>query len=182
MKILKLNLAGVSLYEDSLPHDKKDDLVIKLEGVPTYNALFYFVGYSNTKEVKRQRISYQNSTVTIPSEDLTAGKFGCRIEQWSPDKARQQKVFTCEELGINDGSDYCEDPSIAAIRKKVEEIDNGYKAADKEISNALSEKVDTKELEKVKAFCAALYDFAKEAVRKIPYISDYKFSEDITND
>lgn len=177
MKTLKLNATGVSLYDDSLPHDKKDDLIIKIEGVPTYNALFYFVGYANAKEIKRQRITPLNCTVIIAGEDLTAGKFGCRIEQWTPDKTRQQKIFSCEEIGICDGAEYTEDPSIAAIRHSLEELEAGYKAADEANKISLQEDIDARLAEITKRL-NRLTEFAKACIEAIPYISDLKIEGD----
>lgn len=192
MKILKLNATGLSLYADSSLHDKKEDLQIKIEGVPTYNALFYFVGFCNTKQVIHQRITAQSCTVTVSGEELSAGKFGCRIEQWTADKTSQQKIFRCEELGICDGDEYTEDPSVAAMRRKLESVETRLDGLEeqikdntaklKELETALSAKADSAELAKVKAFANALYDFAKEAVKEVPYLNDYKFSEDLNNE
>jgi len=187
MKTLKLNATGLSLYADSSPHDKKSDLQIKIDGVPTYNALFYFVGFCNAKEVIHQRITTQSNTITISGEELTAGRFGCRIEQWTSDKTSQQKIFRCEEIGITDGDEYTEDPSVAALRRRLEAVEEQAKTNVSEIAalkSELEEKIGAQaaELKKVKAFANALYEFAKEAVKEVPYLSDYKFSEELENE
>lgn len=86
------------------------------------------------------------------------------------------------EPGLSDEELY---ERLAEVEKQHAETLAEFETLQKrvnELESAVATKAETSELNKVKELANALYNFAKEAVKEIPYINDYKFSEDLNNE
>ncbi len=153
------------------------DLKISINGIPRYsNAEYRFIATLNDLDCVKASITELNNIVKIPQSKIDSGIFKAVIAIYLYGKKIEE--YEAEPLIItNVNGQYFADPYINTIMAELGETKDNLDKYIKQVDKANAEK-----FEQIYKALNALTTFAYACIKAIPYISNYKFTEETNND
>lgn len=175
MRTIKLKPNGVGRYDDVSPFlitDRSLEITIQL---PAVNGEFYFVAENNGLKINK----YIHTDGKVKLEGLTAGELRAEVKHYL--KGELVLTYIVEPLLLKEANgNLSAETDIVALRREIqglkEEIEN-FKSDQIILHRQMNEL-----LEKLAKKVIALTAFALTCINEIPYINDYKFTEDLKNE
>lgn len=179
MKTIKLKKFALGRYDDHSPYPM-GDLVLKIEGLPKYaSADIRFIAKINGKEITKLAIAEESNVITIPQGQLECGELTCAVVVYSHGQVVEE--YDIEPLIITDvNGQFFSDPFIHAMTTALREVKEQVKELDGKYTKF--EEATNQKIEALNGAVGKLIKFAEMCIKVIPYISNYKFTEDLKND
>ena len=179
MKTIILKSYGVGRYDDVSPYIITDNkLTVKVE-LPAENGEFYFIAENNGVQFKKL-VPIDGKLIF---DGLTAGEFAAEIKQYL--KGEHIRTYKVESLLLKevDGALSAE-PQIAAMIADYGKFKEQVKEQNEAITKHCGEfeRATNESIAALGKIMDRLMNFAEFCIKAIPYISNYKLSEDLKND